>query len=1289
MGSALAVKVSIASGRVRRLAVGDPTIQLLEVLAGDVVDRMATGEQLAVAGETVVDEPTLRALGAAGQSRSVRTDVAGIDRFAVLADDERELLTQPQPAQLRLPAVDAAGWIHPAVAPLLRAGQARFLAELRPAAALFVRFGGIDYEADGDAQALLDGYIHWVQKVIQRYEGLLVQLTTGDKGSYLYAAFGAPIAHDDDAKRATAAALDLLQPPQSLAHIGPIQAGISSGVMRVGAYGSDSRCTYGVLGDAVNVAARLMMAAEPGQIIVTRAVADALGGAMTLAPLGARTLKGKGGTIDLFSVHGRADQPAALQMQLYAEPLVGRATEIAPLVEAVERLARHEAAGSDRISGRIMVIEGPAGIGKSHMAAALVLQARKLGIRPIHAGCQSTARAIPFFAARQLVRTLLDIPANAAGSTVVQAVATLAPHAAARAPLLADLLGIQIDETPLTAGLDARIRQGARTTLFVELVAAAAQRQPLLLTIEDAHWIDEGSRDLCAMLLHALPARAAMLCVQRPSDSNGATLLGGALPPHSTFVQLGELTRDATAALIAQRLGSATGAVDALACDVIHAQSQGNPFFVEELVSALREAGRLVAAPSGWALSEATVASLRAIHALVGDADAPRLTPAAPLALVDLGVPDSVQGVVLARLDKLPETARMVLKVASVVGRSFALDLLHSVRPLQGSAAEVRAAVEHALARDFVRAEAAGAQAQPDEAPRYLFKHNIIRDVAYNTLLDEQQRELHESVGDAIETLRPDDIEELAHHFFHSDTRRPDVRTRALAYLGRAGRRAQHDYANDTALLYYGRAAGLEPRAEFLVGQVETLHILGRREDERAQLAVLDAAADASPAQRTRLWGDYYESVADYAQAEAVLKAGLAACAFDALGEAECRNRLGMIAWRQADYDAAEAHFSAARALCREAEPAAEPDDNRARAESANTDYGMGLVYRQQGRYEEARSAFESDLEWQRAHGSREREARARTALGHVESIVGNHRDALVAYEAALAIRKAIGDRAGIGASLLAVAQAWGSLGDHAQARPYLEQALQIQQAIHNRFEEWLVWNELGILHWLVGQYDDAMRALEAGLAISRAIESDFGTAYLLSNLGMVQRDAGDPVSGAASLRVALAMAIAQGDASLEATCHGDLALALLDLDEPTAALTEANEAAAQLEALGQHDSLTAVYAAQASAEYALGNSSGAMDAARRGLGNLAAHGGDYFPHRDGYWCARVLAACGAHAEAQSALRVAADTLRARAERISDPEMRSNFLQNIGVNRAILAAVDGEATPQPLPAHTQ
>jgi class 3 adenylate cyclase len=265
----LAVKTGVAHGTARRFIVGNPEIQTLDVMAGSTLDRMADAAAAAHPRETLVAEETARAMGARLELREWRTGnkagarVAAVQSFTTLATPvpwpENPPLTEStlQPFLLR-PVWDR-----------LKAGQGEFLTELRPAVALFLHFEGIDYDRDDDAAERLDAYVRWVQSVVDGYGGFLLALGMGDKGSHLYCCFGAPVAFENNAWRAAAAAEELRSPPPFLGHFTSIRIGISSGTVRTGAYGSSNRRTYGVLADTVNLAARLMERAAPEQILVS------------------------------------------------------------------------------------------------------------------------------------------------------------------------------------------------------------------------------------------------------------------------------------------------------------------------------------------------------------------------------------------------------------------------------------------------------------------------------------------------------------------------------------------------------------------------------------------------------------------------------------------------------------------------------------------------------------------------------------------------------------------------------------------------------------------------------------------------------------------------------------------------------------------------------------------------------------------------------------------------------------------------------------------------------------
>ncbi|HYF63228.1 MAG TPA: adenylate/guanylate cyclase domain-containing protein, partial [Herpetosiphonaceae bacterium] len=265
--AALAMRVALAAGSVRRFIIGDPAVQLVDVLAGALLDRLAELDARCLPGEIVLDDSL--AAGLERRGALIRRRAAADEAVITLLSD----LPRPAPPQPPAPPPALAEdvlrpWLLPQVFARLTHGQGEFLTELRPAVALFVRIHGLSADAP-EAPTILDRLLRMVQAVITPYEGNVLQVTIGEKGSYLYCGFGAPLAHEDDALRAVHTARALVEQAAALPGIGGVACGISQGIMRTGAYGGADRRTYGVLGEATNLAARLMQAARPGQILLS------------------------------------------------------------------------------------------------------------------------------------------------------------------------------------------------------------------------------------------------------------------------------------------------------------------------------------------------------------------------------------------------------------------------------------------------------------------------------------------------------------------------------------------------------------------------------------------------------------------------------------------------------------------------------------------------------------------------------------------------------------------------------------------------------------------------------------------------------------------------------------------------------------------------------------------------------------------------------------------------------------------------------------------------------------
>ena len=262
----LSLKVTVAAGPVRRFLVGNPRVQSIEVLAGRALDELAQAEHLAGPGEVVITAATVQESMRVAEWRTSTGSAivaSGRRRVAVVAGLREPVAPAPWPELPALPDDQARAWLLQPAYEMIQEGTNQFMSELRQAHALFLQFIGLDYDGDPQAGEKLDRFVRWAQGVIDHYGGHLLQVTTGDKGSYLYANFGALAAHEDDALRATLAALDLRTPPD-MPFITHVQIGVASGQMCVGAYGSPARRTYGALGDKTNMAARLMVAAAEG-----------------------------------------------------------------------------------------------------------------------------------------------------------------------------------------------------------------------------------------------------------------------------------------------------------------------------------------------------------------------------------------------------------------------------------------------------------------------------------------------------------------------------------------------------------------------------------------------------------------------------------------------------------------------------------------------------------------------------------------------------------------------------------------------------------------------------------------------------------------------------------------------------------------------------------------------------------------------------------------------------------------------------------------------------------------
>jgi class 3 adenylate cyclase/tetratricopeptide (TPR) repeat protein len=726
-------------------------LQQLDVLAGALLGRIAAGEQLTHPGEVLIDRATVAALGLHASLGEQRLDLDSREHFTLL----RALADPPAAApwvQVALPATALHPWVHQAIWSRHEAGLGAFLTELRRVVALFLRFGGIDFDIDDSAGEWLDAFIRRAQVVLANTGGSLLQLTVGDKGAYLYAAFGAPVAHEDDARRAARAALDLHALAADLG-LPPFQIGLSQGIVRTGAYGGPTRQTYGALGDEVNVAARLMQAAAPGTTLATERVRSLAGDTLAWAPCPDLVLKGKTAVVMVSQLLGlRSDLLTRQQRASNARPMIGRRAELAQLETVLEQLevfrVRHT-----------VVIEGEAGLGKSQLALALLAQARSRSLRVLVGAGDAVEQNTPAFAWRAILSQLvgLDGLADALPARHIQLLAHLqaAGEPEAFAPLLNTILVLHLPETVETAPLTGAARAAQTTALVLRLLRRAADEQPLVILLEDIHWLDPTSWELLRRVVQQLSA--LIVLTTRPPEMRSYADYGPLLANAAiAWLPLGPLAAEELVPLLCDRLG-----VNRLAPEVaelILTRAEGNPYFSVELAAVLREAGL--------------------VHVVAGEC---QLAPSAQRE--DVTLPDTLQGVIGYRLDQLAPEEQLTVKVASVIGRVFAVHVLGVIHPMKLEVPQLRG---HLVAAEQLNL---ALQETPEPALSYAFRHIIAQEVAYSLLPGALQRSLHEAVASQIEAVHCADLSPyallLAHHW-----QRAEQPARARDYLDRAGTEA-------------------------------------------------------------------------------------------------------------------------------------------------------------------------------------------------------------------------------------------------------------------------------------------------------------------------------------------------------------------------------------------------------------------------------------------------------------------------------------------------------------------
>jgi len=856
---------------------------------------------------------------------------------------------------------------------------------------------------------------------VHRYEGTINQFL----GDGFMALFGAPLAHEDHARRAVLAALDirraLEERPLEVEPGHPIpvtlRLGLHTGFVVVGAIGDNLRMDYTAVGDTTHLAARLQQMAAPGEILLSDATARLVRGYVDLEARGPVELRGLSAPVLVHAARGPGERRSPLDApdERPLSHFVGRDRELRTLRDLVAEVE----AGR----GQAVGIVGEPGVGKSRLL--LELQ-RALAGRPstyLEGRCLSFGRAIPYVPVLDVVRALCgiseaDVP-EAARVAALRTAADVGLDARAT-PILLRLVGAKTADDAL-GGLGPEAIKALTFDAIRQLITRASRRRPLIIAIEDLHWIDDTSEECLASLVEGLAGVPVMLLTtyrpgHRPSWLDRS---------YATQLSLTRLAPIDSLSVVRSVLPHATP--DDPLARLILDKAEGNPFFLEELARAVDDQG-----------------------------------PARP----GIVVPDTVHGVLAARIDRLADLPKRLLQTASVLGREFSLRLLEAVWDGDPPASHLRA-----LTRQEFLYERSGT-----EEPVFVFKHALTQDVAEASVLAPRRREVHARAAAALVALYPDrlaDLEPLlAHHYFQAE-----AWAEAFEHATAAAESARAAFANREALERYGQALQAAERASR--PSAERMVVLAARGQVHGVLGAFDRARE------------------DLEQALSLARA---------LGDpTACAGLLGTLAELWGGHRDYRHGLELADEAVQTAEAAG---DRRATAEAL---VRSGLMLLNLARIDESQHQLDRALAIFEALADEHGCARTLDVLAMADGITGRIERCIEREREALRLLERLGER-GTQPSVITNIGFWIAFaGRRAEAEPLVRRGLQAAVEVGARADEAYAHAGMG---WLLEAYGDLPAALHesrTALDVARQIGHREWIAIGLSILGRITRICGAP----------------------------------------------------------------------------------------------------------------------------------------------------------------------------------
>lgn len=947
---------------------------------------------------------------------------------------------------------------------------------------------------------IMDGGLQRLAIPIEQYGGRVTRFM----GDGFKAVFGDPVAQENDAEMAVRAGLAILEDAQAYAaelhekwsiSNFDVRVGVNTGMVAIGGF-TESDDT--MMGLTVNLGARLESAAPPGGLLISHTTYKHVRGMFEIESLPPVVAKGFPEPIQVYLIKGskpRAFRTKTRGVEGVTTRMIGREAELKRLQDA------YYTASEDK-ECQIITVIGEAGVGKSRLLEEFEtwLETQSERVCLMSGRSSPEIQESPYSLFRDLFYSRFQIQTSDGVKDVRQKIENGISeifdgdeYATMRAHFIGQLLGFDFkDSHHLQGVLDDAMQLRDRAWIYLsEFIKAISENELVLIFLDDIHWADDSSLDMVNYLGQTLSDQPLMIvCLGRSHLFERRPLWGEGQKSH-TKLNLNSLsTRDCRR--LVEEILHKMGQVPIALRELIVSGADGNPFYIEELIKMLIDTGMIITDSDRWRVEPSSLANI----------------------LVDMNVPTTLTSLVQARLDKLMLEERTILQQSSVVGRVFWDSVIRYLNPPadedEVEKTNIAGVLETLRQKEMIYHRETSTLSGAQE---YFFKHTILRDVAYETILKKVRVSYHARVA---EWLINENVERAGEFtgMIAEHLELAGEYERAASFFRQAGEQAARRYANQSALNYLDRAlkltseSDLKERYAILLAREQVYSLLGSREEQRQDLEQLIKIADRLKDEHVKGEVTLLQAIAssetsDYSQIIDYSQKAIRIAKSLQIPRLESKANLlwGRALLSMGDYQGAQERFGEALEIAKQSGlPNLEADSLRY----------LGGVEERLGRQATAIEYLEESLQLCRQIGDRRGEGKTLNQLGNILLLQGDHAGGKKYYDQFLTISREIGDRWGEGQVIRNIADTYLSQYDYAGASKYFEQALEITREIGNRTIESGALVGLGNIYLEKGEYTKAKNVFEQSLNIARDIGNKPWEAKTLSQIGRYFHRQGD-----------------------------------------------------------------------------------------------------------------------------------------------------------------------------------